>query len=101
MQNPKLWSAVLAIACAAFATPACAQNARSWVSSTGADGNSCLRAAPCATFGGALAKTVIGGLISCADPGDYGAPTITQSVTIDCAEGFGNSSGIVINIPAG
>ena len=99
MQNPKLWSAALAIACAALATPASAQNARSWVSSTGADGNSCLRAAPCATFGGALTKTAIGGLISCADPGDYGTSTITQSVTIDCVEGFANVVGIVINIP--
>jgi hypothetical protein len=101
MQNLKLRLVALTIACAAFActTPASAQNARSWVSSTGADGNSCLRAAPCATFGGALAKTAIGGLISCADPGDYGTPTITQTVTIDCPEGFGNVSGIVINIP--
>lgn len=103
MQNPKLWSASLAIACAAlaFATPASAQNARSWVSSTGADGNSCLRAAPCATFSGALAKTAIAGQVSCADPGDYGTPTITQSVSIECTEGFGNVFGIVINIPTG
>src|SRR5436305_1935596 len=99
MQNLKLWSAALAVACIVLATPASAQNARSWVSSTGADGNSCLRAAPCATFGGALAKTAIGGHVSCVDPGDYGTPTITQTVSIDCPEGFGNVSGIVINIP--
>jgi hypothetical protein len=99
MQNPKFWSAALAIACAVLATPASAQNARSWVSSTGGDGNSCLRAAPCATFGGALTKTAIGGLIGCVDPGDYGTPTITQSVSIDCVEGFANVAGIVINLP--
>ena len=103
MQNPKLWFASLAIACAALAlaTPASAQNARSWVSSTGSDGNSCLRAAPCATFGGALTKTAIGGLVGCADPGDYGTPTITQTVTIDCPQGFANVSGVVINIATG
>jgi len=103
MQNPKLRSVWLAIACAAiaFATPASAQNLRSWVSSTGNDASSCLRAAPCATFGGALAKTAIAGQISCADPGDYGTLTITQSVSIDCAEGFGNVFGITINIPTG
>jgi hypothetical protein len=103
MQNLKLWSAALAMACAAlaFATPASAQNVRSWVSSTGADSNSCLRAAPCATFGGALTKTNIGGQVSCADPGDYGTPTITQSVTIDCPQGFGNVFGIAINVPTG
>jgi hypothetical protein len=101
MQNPKFRLASLAIACAAlaFATPASAQNARSWVSSAGLDSNSCLRAAPCATFAGALTKTVIGGQINCADPGDYGTPTIIQSVTIDCPQGFGNVFGIVINIP--
>lgn len=103
MQNLRLLSASLAIACAAlaFATPASAQNARSWVSSTGADGNSCLRAAPCATFSGALAKTAIAGQVSCADPGDYGTPTISQSVSIDCPESFGNVFGIAINIPTG
>jgi hypothetical protein len=101
MKNLKLLPAALAIACAALATPASAQNARSWVSSTGADASSCLRGAPCATFAGAIAKTVIGGLISCADTGDYGAPTITQSVTIDCGDGLGTSAGIVINIPSG
>lgn len=90
----------MACAAVAFATPASAQNMRSWVSSTGADGNSCLRAAPCATFGGALTKTAIGGQINCADPGDYGTPTITQSVSIDCPEAFGNVFGIAINIPA-
>jgi hypothetical protein len=103
MQNLKVRSAALAMACTAlaFATPASAQNARSWVSSIGLDSNSCLRAAPCATFGGALTKTVIGGQISCVDPGDYGTPTIVQSVTIDCPQGFGNVSGIAINIPTG
>ena len=103
MQNPKLRLASLAIACAAlgFATPASAQNARSWVSSTGLDSNSCLRAAPCATFGGAIAKTAINGQVNCADPGDYGTPTITQSVTIDCPQGFGTVFGVVINIPTG
>ena len=64
-----------------------AQNARSWVASTGSDTNSCTRTAPCATFQGALAQTNPGGEIDVVDAGDYGGTESelvpTQAVTID------------------
>lgn len=58
-------------------------NDRSWVSSTGNDGNACTRSAPCATFSGALAQTNAYGEIDVVDPSDYGAVTISEAVTID------------------
>jgi hypothetical protein len=69
------------------ATPAAAQNVISWVSGVGADANPCSRTAPCLTFNGALAKTNSGGQINCIDDGNYGAVTITTSLTIDCDKG--------------
>jgi len=86
---------------------ATAANVASWVASTGNDSNSCTRAAPCATFAGALAQTLDGGLIVCADSGSYGTPgsglTITQGVEIDCRNvnaivDITGSTGVVINV---
>ena len=67
----------------AFAHLSYAQSNRTWVSSLGSDSNACSRTSPCLTFIGALAKTASGGEIDVLDPGDYGAVTITKSVTID------------------
>jgi hypothetical protein len=64
-----------------------AQAARTWVASVPAGGNdvnACSRTAPCKTFSGALAKTIAGGEISCVDADDYGAVTITKSISIVC-----------------
>ena len=55
-------------------TPVQAQNARSWVASNGNDGQSCTRALPCLTFGGAYANVV--------DSADYGPMIISKSITI-------------------
>jgi hypothetical protein len=87
-------------------TPAEAQNARSWVSSTGS-GSTCTRVSPCADFATALGQTSAGGEINCVDQGDFGSGanrlTITKSITIDC-EGvqgrFGSydSSGAIVVI---
>jgi Pro-kumamolisin, activation domain/Divergent InlB B-repeat domain len=56
---------------------------QTWVSGTlGNDANPCTRAAPCLTFAAALALTTPGGEIDVLDPGDFGAVTITQSVSI-------------------
>jgi len=80
----------LALAAAAILlsqTTAHAQAMRTWVASTasrGSDANACTRAAPCKTFAGALAKTVAGGEINCIDADDYGAVTITKSISIVC-----------------
>jgi hypothetical protein len=70
------------------ASAASAANVTSWVASTGGDANACTRSQPCATFAGALAKTVDGGVILCADSGSFGTPgaglTISQGIEIDC-----------------
>jgi hypothetical protein len=83
------------------AGPAHALNPRSWVSSAGNDANACTRLAPCLTFAGAHAKTNAGGAINCVDAGDFGALTITKSITIDCTGTFAAvqaTSGIAIEI---
>ena len=60
-----------------------AQNFVSWVSGVGSDTNPCDRELPCRTFGGALAKTLAGGVINVLEPGTFPLVTITNSITID------------------
>jgi hypothetical protein len=88
---------IFAVALAAlFAVPAAAQNTQSWVASTGSDANACTRAAPCATFNGAYAKTNAKGWIFCVDRGNYGPIETSRAVSIDCEPG-----GIVVPGVAG
>ncbi|MBV9220518.1 MAG: hypothetical protein JO366_18170, partial [Methylobacteriaceae bacterium] len=88
-----------ALAVVAASSPAAAQNARSWVASTGSDGNSCTRSSPCASFARALAQTNAGGEINCIDQGDFSGPglAIQKSITIDC-EGVQARLGILFPI---
>src|SRR5262249_6038772 len=72
-------------------TPAHAQLLHSWVASNGNDGNSCDRAAPCATFNGAYTKTNAGGEITCVDGGNYGFLDIQKPLTINCQGSVGAS----------
>ena len=94
----------LALAVLLVAPSADAQSTRTWVSSTGNDGNLCSRTAPCQTFAGALAKTTAGGEISVVDAGGYGAVTITKSVTINgdgtLASILTTTDGVVVNAGA-
>ena len=61
---------------------ACAANVdHSWVSSTGS-GSTCTRAAPCPNFQSAHDVTNPGGVISVLDPGDFGALSISKSITV-------------------
>src|SRR5258708_6829298 len=60
----------------------CSAQSRTWVSGVGDDLNPCTRTAPCLTFAGALVKTAAGGEIDALDPGDFGAVTITKSISI-------------------
>ena len=97
---------VSAICMAALAPLFCDSTAqaqtRTWVSGVGIDANPCSRTAPCATFAGAISKTAAGGIINCLDPGNYGAVTITKSITIDCTHTFAGILGAVafgISIP--
>ncbi len=78
-------------ACAAVlmmvANPASGQTlSRTWVATSGDDGNACTRNAPCRSFDSALSKTGNGGEITCADSGNFNLPrNITQkSITINC-----------------
>src|SRR5260370_41073804 len=97
----------LAVALASWlaANSAYAQNAHSWVSSTGS-GTACTRAAPCSSFFTAQAATFAGGVISVLDPGDYASSTITKSLTIraEAVDGGGTFTppfGFWIGVAAG
>jgi hypothetical protein len=76
-----------AIAFIAATAPAQAANTRSWVSASGSNGNACTQSAPCLTFAFAITQTNAGGEIDCLSGGDFGAVTITFSITIDCGTG--------------
>lgn len=90
MKKTRFWVNLLALSVilltAAVAVEA--QNTRSWVSGTGSDANACSRTAPCATFQGALAKTISGGEINALDPGGFGPVTINKAITIDGGSSF-------------
>jgi hypothetical protein len=75
-------AAVLAFGAALPAAPAQAQNARSFVSSTGSDSNPCTLAAPCRSFTGAYAQTNAGGEIDVLNTAGYGPLTITHAISI-------------------
>src|SRR4051812_44863466 len=55
---------------------------RTFVATTGNDGNSCSNTAPCRSFAAAIAVTDAGGEVIVLNSGGYGAVTITQSVSI-------------------
>jgi hypothetical protein len=93
---------------AAFSGSGTAQTIQTWVSAaSGNDSNPCTRTAPCLTFAAALAQTAAGGEIDVLDPGDFGAVTITKTVSITNDAGAAGTipasgtSGIVINAGAG
>ena len=65
------------------ASPSFAQATRTWVSGVGDDANPCSRTAPCRTFAGAITKTATSGYIDALDDGNFGAVTITKSITLD------------------
>src|SRR5438309_7846796 len=65
-----------------------AQNAFSYVSHAGNDGNDCASAATaCRSISTASGKTNEGGIVWCVDAGDFGGAAIFKSVTIDCLTG--------------
>jgi Right handed beta helix region len=97
------------LACLLPAVPANAQNGtltRSFVSSSGVDGNPCTIAQPCATFAQAYTKVGANGIVAALDPGKYGPLTITGPVTINgngwaAITGTAQSAGITINAVSG
>jgi hypothetical protein len=89
------WMVVIGLALAPVLSSAPAEATlflHTWVASTGTDANDCDRGAPCATFGGAYNKTVVGGEITCADSGDFGYLTIKHSITINCTNAIGSTT---------
>src|SRR5262245_59805989 len=87
------------------ATPAGAQNLRSWVA-RGGSGNECIFSNPCGDFQTAIIKTVPGGEIRCIDAGNYPPFTIDKAISIVCddyqgAVTPGGAIAIAINIKAG
>jgi len=99
-----LWVSLLAILTTAL--PAYAQATRTWVSGVGDDVNPCSRTAPCKTFAGAISKTATAGYIDVLDSANYGAVSITKSITID-GRGFlanigtSGTTGITVNVAGG
>jgi hypothetical protein len=95
----------LALAAALTAAPAQAQNARSFVSGGGVDGNPCTRVAPCRTFAFAITQTNASGEILTLDPAGYGGLTIDKSISIVSSLGVGGvnmlTAGNAITINAG
>jgi len=92
-------TAVLSLAAVLVtATVAQAQATRTWVSGVGDDANPCSRTAPCLTWAGAQPKTAAGGYIDALDNGDFGAVTITKSITL---EGFSALAAMHVNGGAG
>ena len=63
--------------------PAAATSAHTWVAGYGNDANPCSVTQPCASFTAAHNATSPGGVISVLSPGDFGAVTISKSITID------------------
>ena len=78
-------SLLCAMALAISASPVRAQSVL-WVSATGSDAAVCSQAAPCLTFQGAINKGSVS-QINCLGSGNYGAFTITASITVDCGTG--------------
>jgi hypothetical protein len=91
-----LCATLFAMAFVVPATPAHAANTRSWVSASGSDSNACTQAAPCLTFAHSITQTSSGGEIDCLTGGDFGAVTITQSITIDCGAGQVGAIGVTL-----
>ena len=88
---------------ALISSAAQAQASRTWVSGVGDDVNPCSRTAPCKTFAGAIAKTVLGGEIDTLDSGGFGTLLISKSITIDGTGMLGSmlaagTYGVTINI---
>lgn len=79
--------------------------AHTWVADYGSDSNSGAYSSPYLDFATAIANTAAGGEVSVLTPGEYGACTITQSITIDGggprgSVSFSGGEGVFINVAA-
>jgi hypothetical protein len=79
---------------------------RTFVSSSGVDGNPCTVTAPCATFAHAYTLTQPDGIIAALNPGKYGPLTIAYPVTVNgngwaAITGPAQGNGITVNAGSG
>jgi len=89
---------VLLVGICLFALPSFAQNARSFVSTSGNDANVCTLASQCRTFGRAITQTNAGGEIIALDSGGMGQSfTIDRAITISAAPGVAATVSGTIN----
>ena len=107
MRHRSLPIGIVAIACGllANATPSRAA-AETWVSGTGVNSGSCPITAPCRSFDFAHGQTNPGGTINVLSAGNFGAVTITKSISIvadgvEAAIHGGGAIGAAIKIEAG
>jgi hypothetical protein len=88
-RGARLATLVVAACALLAATAASAAVKRTFVSgTTGDDANPCSIAAPCRTFGTAIAQTLPGGEVVVLDSAGYGGVTISQSVSIVAPRGI-------------
>jgi hypothetical protein len=71
-----------------WAMPALALTQIAYVSATGSDANTCVLAAPCATWTRAISQTVAGGEIVALTSGDFGRMHILRTVNITVPRGL-------------
>ena len=97
----------LALSLCCVATGAAAVAQRTFVASGGSDANPCSLAAPCRSFGAAIAQTSSGGEVIVLDSAGYGPVTISQAVSIVAPAGVYagvsvlSGTGIIVNAGAG
>lgn len=83
--NRRLLLALSALAAALLSSDPASAGPQAFVASNGSDGNTrrdCSDNRPCRTFAAALSVVDAGGEVIAVDPADYGAVTITKSVTL-------------------
>ncbi|HEX7190740.1 MAG TPA: hypothetical protein VF381_04115 [Thermoanaerobaculia bacterium] len=83
----KITIGVLAVLCSLIAVSSSAQNARSFVATTGNDANNCTRGSECRTFTRALAVTNTGGEVVAVDSGGFSPFYLSKAVTVIGAPG--------------
>jgi hypothetical protein len=94
--------ALLAISFGLSTMPAQAQPSDAFVAGQGSDRNTCTFARPCRTFQHVHDVVATGGVIDVLDPAEYGAVTITKSISIQ-GHGYArinvspNATGISVN----
>lgn len=98
----KLFTASVAALVILASSLAHASSPHTWVAYWGSDSNLGTQTSPFGDFQTAVSNTTAGGIVSVLTPGDYGAVTINQPITIEGVDGAGltftGADGISITI---